>query len=226
MSEELKYWYLRDHKLFKTLNYFQIKQLCIITGFKNARKGEILYFSDSEVPRIFLLKKGNIKIVEVDNNGNESIKEILRKGDLFGQLSLEREDASVNEYAKALSDEITICSFLLEDFERLIEKNPKLALSYTKFIGFKMKRLKNRYTNLIFKDARTRLSQFLKDWSEKDGVFDGNKVTIENYLTQTDISQIICTTRQTTTQLLNELKENGLIEYTRKEIIITDITKI
>ncbi|WP_437373059.1 Crp/Fnr family transcriptional regulator [Maribacter litoralis] len=201
-------------------------QLCIITGFKNAKKGEILYFSDSDVPRIFLLKKGNIKIVQVDDHGNESIKEILRKGDLFGELSLEKEARSVNEYAKAISDEITICSFFLEDFERLIEKNPKLALSYTKFIGFKMKRLKNSYTNLIFKDARTRLSQFLKDWSEKDGVFDGNKVTIENYLTQTDISQIICTTRQTATQLLNELKENGLIEYTRKEIIISDITKI
>ena len=36
MYEELKYWYLRDHKLFWTLSYAQIKQLCIITGFKKA----------------------------------------------------------------------------------------------------------------------------------------------------------------------------------------------
>jgi len=226
MYEDLKYWYLRDHRLFKELNYFQIKQLCIVTGFKKAKKGDILYFSDSDVPRIFLLKKGNIKIVEVDDRGNESIKEILRKGDLFGEISLERGNEPVSEYAKAISDEITICSFMLEDFEQLIERNPKLALTYTKFIGFKMKRLKNNYTNLIFKDAKTRLSQFLKEWSEKDGVFDGNKVTLENYLTQTDISQIICTTRQTATQLLSGLKEKGLIIYTQKEIIITDITKI
>jgi len=36
MSEELKYWYLRDHKLFWTLCMSQIKQLCIIVGYKKA----------------------------------------------------------------------------------------------------------------------------------------------------------------------------------------------
>jgi CRP/FNR family transcriptional regulator len=45
MSEELKYWYLRDHKLFWTLSMSQIKQLCIITGFKKAKKGDVIYFS-------------------------------------------------------------------------------------------------------------------------------------------------------------------------------------
>jgi len=53
MSEELKYWYLRDHKLFWTLSMSQVKQLCIITGFKKAKKGDIIYFSSSDVPRIF-----------------------------------------------------------------------------------------------------------------------------------------------------------------------------
>jgi CRP/FNR family transcriptional regulator len=54
MYEDLKYWYLRDHKLFRTLSF--IRQLCIITGFK-AQKGEIIYFSSSDLPRIFCLKK-------------------------------------------------------------------------------------------------------------------------------------------------------------------------
>lgn len=225
MYEELKYWYLRDHKLFWTLSMSQIKQLCIITGFKKAKKGDVIYFSSSDVPRIFLLKKGNIKIVSVDDEGNETIKEILQKGDLFGELSLER-DNDVNEYAKALTDEVSICSFLLSDFEDLLVRNPTLALSYTKFVGLKMKRIKNNYANLVSKDAKTRLITFLKDWSEREGKIEGNKVTLENYLTQNDIAQIICTSRQTATSLLNELVENNLIYYTRKEIIIEDISKL
>lgn len=40
----------------------QIKQLCIIVGFKKAKKGDIIYFSSSDVPRIFLLKKGILKL--------------------------------------------------------------------------------------------------------------------------------------------------------------------
>jgi CRP-like cAMP-binding protein len=225
MYEELKYWYLRDHKLFRTLSFAQIKQLCIIVGFKKASKGEIIYFSNSEVPRIFLLKKGAIKIVSVDEEGNETIKDIIQKGDLFGELTLES-DLQVNEYATALTDEVAICSFLLSDFENLMLKNPNLALSYTKFVGWKMKRLKNNYANLISKDAKTRLLTFIREWADKEGVFDENKVIIENYLTQNDIAQIICTSRQTATVLLNELEESGLISYNRKEISIPDIRKL
>lgn len=225
MYEELKYWYLRDHKLFWALSMSQIKQLCIITGFKKANKGEVIYFSSSDVPRIYLLKKGNIKIVSSDEDGNEAIKEILQKGDLFGELTLES-DADVNEYAKVLTEEVSICSFLMSDFEELILKNPNLALSYTKFVGLKMKRLKNSYSNLVSKDAKTRLLTFLSEWAQKEGVFDGNKVTIDNYLTQNDIAQIICTSRQTATQLMNELEEKGLIYYNRKQIMIDDIATL
>ncbi len=225
MSEELKYWYLRDHKLFWTLSMSQIKQLCIIVGYKKAKKGDIIYFSSSDVPRIFLLKKGNIKIVEIDENGNETIKDIIQKGDLFGELTLEN-DKNSNEYAKALTDEVAICSFLMSDFENLMLQNPNLALTYTKFVGLKMKRIKNNYSNLISKDAKTRLNTFIKDWAEREGKFDGNKVTIENYLTQADIAQIIGTSRQTATLLLNELEEKNLIYYNRKEIIIEDVSKL
>lgn len=225
MYEDLKYWYLRDHNLFWTLNRSQIKQLCIITGFKKAQKGDVIYFSSSDVPRIFFLKKGNIKIVSIDEDGNESIKDIIQKGDLFGELTLEN-DINSNEYAKALTDDIIICSFLMSDFEDLLLHNPGLALTYTKFVGLKMKRLKNSYSNLISKDAKTRLISFIKDWAERDGRKEGNRVFIENYLTQNDISQIICTSRQTATVLLKEFEDKGLIYYGRKEIIIEDLTKL
>ena len=87
-----------------------------------------------------------------------------------------------------------------------------------------MKRIKNNYANLISKDAKTRLLTFLKEWAERDGKTIDNRIVIENYLTQNDIAQIICTSRQTATQLLNELEEKGILYYSRKEIIIEDIS--
>ncbi|MNF90867.1 DNA-binding transcriptional dual regulator Crp [compost metagenome] len=144
---------------------------------------------------------------------------------MFGELTLETDDKN-EEYAKVLSDDVAICSFLMSDFEDLLLRNPTLALSYTKFVGLKMKRIKNSYSNLISKDAKTRLYQFLKDWAEKEGIVNGNSITLENYLTQNDIAQIICTSRQTATQLLNEMETNHLLSYNRKEIVIQDITKL
>lgn len=158
----------------------------------------------------------------VDEAGNETIKDIIKKGDLFGELTLEA-DGESNEYAKVLSDDVAVCSFPLSDFEEVLLKCPGLELSDTKIVGLIMKRIKNSYTTLISKDAKIRLVLFLKDWAEKEGIRIENKVMIENYLTQSDIGQIICTSRQTATQLLNEMEAEGTLLYNRKEIIIADI---
>lgn len=224
MNENLKYWFLRDHNLFSTLNYGQIKHLCIVTGFKKAKKGEVLYFSDDRVPKIYFLKKGHIKITSITENGDENIKEIIHKNDLFGEFSSEVKE--VNEVAIALTDDVIICSFLLSDFENLMLKYPNLALSYTKFIGFKIKKWKNNYKNLVFLSANSRLCLFLIDWANRDGRIVDDEIFIENFLTQNEIAQIICTSRQTTILLLNELELEQIISYSRKEIKIKSIEKL
>ncbi|MBK9800250.1 MAG: winged helix-turn-helix domain-containing protein [Bacteroidetes bacterium] len=47
-----------------------------------------------------------------------------------------------------------------------------------------------------------------------------------NYLTQKDIAQLICTTRQTIITLFKELENEGILMYAQKEISIPDIQKI
>ncbi len=217
MSEELKYWYLRDHKLFRVLSFGQIRELCIITGFRKAKRGDTIELSEVDAPRIFLLKKGAIKIVSLDEDGTETVKDVIRKGDLFGELTLEG-TGDGHEYAKVLSEDVIICSFLLSDFENLMRRHPDLAVSYTKFVGMKMKRIRNNYTNLISKDARSRLLHFLEDWAEREGETDSDEIRIPNYLTQNDIAQLICTSRQTAVQLLHDLENEGILRYSRSEI--------
>lgn len=222
MSEEVKYWHLRNHKLFWVLNNSQVRQLCIITNFKKAKKGDVIDFGDSEIPRIYLLKKGNIKIVKIDDEGNELIIDVIQKGELFGELGFDETENS-DEYAKVLTDQVILCSFNVSDFERVLTQYPGLAISYTKFVGFQLKRVKNSYSNLFFKTAKQRLVAFLKDWIEREGAVKEGQVVLSNYLTQQDISQIICTSRQTATQIFNEWEQKGVITYGRKEIIIQDI---
>ncbi len=221
MSEETQYWYLRNHKLFSTLSSEDIRGLCIISKYKTARKQEIIYFADEPDSRIFLLKRGKIRIMETDADGQELVKEILQSGDIFGEITLSSQPGVHGEFAQVMSDQVVICSFKKDDFEQVLEKKPFLAVQYTKFVGFKFKRLKNRYANMVFKDVRSRMLHFLREWMENEGekTLDGRMV-IPNYLTQQDIANLICTTRQTATQLLNDMERAGILRYDRKSIII------
>lgn len=221
MSEEIQYWFLRNHKLFSTLSSEDIRGLCIISRYKTAKKQEIIYFADEPDSRLFLLKSGKIRIMESDAAGNEMVKEILQSGDIFGEITLSSQPGVHGEFAQVLSDKVVICSFKKDDFESLLEAKPFLALQYTKFVGFKLKRLKNRYANLVFKDVRARLTHFLGDWMEGEGeVMQDGSIKLNNYLTHQEIANLVCTTRQTATQLLNEMEKNGLISYDRKSILI------
>lgn len=49
---------------------------------------------------------------------------------------------------------------------------------------------------------------------------------LPNYLTQKDIAQLICTTRQTIISLFKELEQEDILHYSQKEIIILDMQKI
>ncbi|WP_338869742.1 Crp/Fnr family transcriptional regulator [Spirosoma sp. SC4-14] len=227
MAPDIQYWYLRDHKLFSTLNNAQIKDLCIITRYKKASKNEIIYFASDPVQRIYLLKKGMIKIVESDPEGREVIKDIIQKGDIFGELSLSGSNGT-SEYAQAISSEVLICSFTLEDFENVLARDPTVSLKFSKFIGFKFKRLQNRYANLVFKDVRQRIVEFLHEWAEKEGKPQGKELIVANYLTHQDIAQLVCTSRQTVTQTLNALEAEGKLTYSRQEIVfpLTDFPNL
>ena len=227
MQDELKYWYLHDHQLFSALSREENRALCLIPNFMTVKKSEIIYFAHEDEPRVYTIKKGTLKIVGVDADGNETVKEILRSGDLLGNYTFsENLPDDEDEYAIAISDRVVMCSFKIEDFEEILRRNPQLAIRYTKLVGFRIKRISNSYANLMFKDVKTRFALFLKNWvvSESDGKT--KEVTVKNYLTHQDVAGLIGSTRQTVTQLFNDLKERGVIDYSRSEIIVHDLSQL
>ena len=225
MISEINFWHLQNHQLFKQLSSAQLEQLQIIVGFKKARKGEVIDFSPALTSRIYFLKKGHLKLISIDAAGNEVVNDIIQQGDIFGELGVATPDQT-HELAVALTDEVVLCSFLQSDFEQLLLKHPNLALSYTKWVGWQLKRVQNKYANLVSKNAKSRLLTFLNEWAEREGKIEGNEVYLMNYLTQSDIANLICTSRQTATQLIHELETAGLLQYHRKFITIFDKSKL
>ncbi len=222
MQKEIKYWYLRNYNLFSNLTKEQIHDLSAISKFVRMKKGQTIYFTNDDVKRIFFLINGKIKISEMDENGNEMIKDIILTGDLFGEVTTNAMSMS-HEYAEILSSEVILCTFTLDQFEKLMEKHPALALNFTKKMGDKLRQLEHRYANLVFKDVKARLVDFIKTWAVKEGKEETEGVTIRNYLTHNEIASLISSSRQTVTTLINELKEAGALTYSRSKIVIPDL---
>lgn len=224
MNSDLKYWYLHDHKLFRNLSFSEIDALCILKKFKKSQKDELIDLPYSDKDRIYFLKQGTIKLIKVNDDGEELLLDILQKGDLFGDLNLENQ-SDEHEFFKVISNEAIICTFYREKLEEIMYKKPDFALNYIKFIGFNFKKIKNSYKNILFRDAKSRLLLLLDMIIEKENI-QTPSCNLPNYLTQKDIAQLICTTRQTVISLFKELENEGLLSYSQKDIFIPDIQKI
>lgn len=94
------------------------------------------------------------------------------------------------------------------------------TLGFYKFINFRIKKLERRLQLLLFKDSKTRLLEFIQELCDDYG-YDceetGNHL-IEHPYTQKDIACLIGTSRPTLNIIMNELKDDGIIDFDRKKI--------
>ena len=223
MNSQLKYWFLHDHKLFKSLSFSEVNALCIMKKFQKSKQSEIIELPYSEKDRIFFLKKGVLKLIRITEDGEEVLQDIIQKGDLFGEIGFEK-NSNESEFMKVVSEEAILCMFYRDRLEEIMLQKPDFALTYIKFIGFQFTKIKNSYKNILFKDAKTRLILLFITLIDSEKINEGDFV-IPKYLTQKDMAQLICTTRQTVISLLNELQKEHLILNIDNNMIIKDVEK-
>lgn len=217
MSEEMKYFYLKNHPMLASLSEQKLVAAAALAKMKTVYRGELISYGEAGYTKIHFLVKGKVKITDTSGLENELVKDILTEPDIFGDLGLEGHLRS-DECAEALTANTIICSFHISDFRRILEENPQMVLGYARKVNSKLQRLENRHADLVFLDTKDRLIRFIKNWARTDGNQMGDKIILNNYLTHSDIAGFISTSRQSVNMLLNELRTSGLLCYNRKRI--------
>lgn len=223
MSGDQTFLLIRNYDLWAYISDEEYEELNIMHHYIEAPKGEYVYFDSHNHNKLYFLKSGTIKIGHIDNEGREVVKEIIRKGEVFGQFTLERSNLN-GEFAQAYKGDVSLCAFNIDDFEKLLKKKPDIAFHFSKQVGQKLHKLQNRLLNLLNKDVKTRLINFLIMLAQEEGeTADGDAYKINNFLTHEDIAQLIASSRQTVTTMLNEMETDGWVTVTRQQITISSV---
>jgi len=219
-------WYLDNIDLYDILCPHKVKGYAD-KHFLNHHKNDIIYSQSTPHKKVYLISKGKVKVVNYSEEGNEIIKAILTKGELFGEKAL-LGDGAQDEQAIAMTDNTQLCPLSVDKMYELMRDNGRFSLEISKIIGFRLRKMERRLERLLFKDARTRLIEFILDLLEeqhgKAGVSgsesSSHEIELQHFYTQSDIANLIGTTRETVTKLLNQFRQEGLLEYSRKNILI------
>lgn len=182
-------------------------------------KGDVIYMEEDSASKVFLIHKGKVKIVQYSAAGDEVVRAILGKGEVFGVKAILGETQR-NDYAIAATNNTKLCSISINGMYDLMRRNERFSLVIYKIIGFRIKRLERRLDQLFFKDAKGRLLEFIDDLRKEQSRPVYEHIEIMHHFTHKDIADLIGTKRETVTRLLNELKQQGILDHQRRKITI------
>ncbi|MBL4652062.1 MAG: Crp/Fnr family transcriptional regulator [Flavobacteriales bacterium] len=224
-NTESKLWCLEQINIlnnFTTAELAEVEKKSVLRAFD---KKVNIYFPGDPANVVYLLKSGRVKIVTMGGNGKEIIKNILYPGEIFRELSIatggERED-----YAIALDKDVKLCTISYKEILEIMDKIPRLQYRITKTIGEKVVNMERKFNSLLFQSSEQRVVLFLIEMAAKIGTPVGTEISIKHNLSHEEIGNLTCTSRQTVTTVLNELKRKDEIYMERKKILIRNIQNL
>ena len=191
---------------------------------KTIKKDEYVYLPEEQSDKIFFINSGRIKIGSFNEAGKEITKAIIGKGEVFGELAMLGE-MKRRDYALAVED-TDLCVISSGEMKNLIKDHSSLSLFFMKLMGSKVIEMENRLESLEFKDSRSQIIEYLVDLVTKRGQRVGYEWVVRQFITHQEIANLTATSRQTVTTVLNELRNDEVITFNRKRLLVRDLDKL
>ena len=112
------------------------------------------------------------------------------------------------------------------DLRWLMEQRADLALSITKLVGLRRRRIETRLRNILFLSSRERMVHMLLELIDSYGDRVENVCALRLPLTHQDLASLIGVTRETVTVVLGQLQFDRLIKVQRRRITVLDCARL
>ncbi|HQQ82401.1 MAG TPA: Crp/Fnr family transcriptional regulator, partial [Cyclobacteriaceae bacterium] len=196
MGKESALWYFESVDLYDVLCPHKVKVMGEKHTFHHFKKDDFIFFPNEPASHIYMIAEGRVRIGHYLDDGKEVVSAILGSGEIFGELALAGEERR-RDFAQAMDNNTMVCPLGIDDLKSLMWENKELSFKMLKLVGLRLIRLERKLELLVFKDARTRIVEFLKDTASWKGKKVGYETLIPTRLTHKDIASLTGNSRQT-----------------------------
>ena len=208
---------MTDHRQCEALSGCFRRKLCEQLMNQPGRpvgKGEFVYGLGDPAQSVFFLRRGFVKLTSLTEDGRELILRLHQAGEVFGDLchcTVER-----REQAVAMEDsEIVELSF--DEFVAHLQGSRSAMLLFLSNVAQQLSAAYEQIQTVSFSSTMERLVRTLARLADEFGVPDGEWIRLTHYFRQDDLAQMIGARREVVSTLLNQLRDQGLITYARKD---------
>lgn len=203
--EILKYSF-KSNQLLGEIESDCLLELEGIKSVKSFAKNDILYGQGSEPKAVYRIRRGKVKIEQLNQDGKTRIVYVYIQGDFFGfrpLLSNEKHPVT----AIFLEDsEIEI--YEGNEFIKIAKESTSLSFNLVEILSFEFNVWINLISSLSHKSAKEKIALILLILNEKYKNEDGMSEII---MTKSDIAKYSETSKETVVRVIGYLEEQGIL---------------
>lgn len=212
--------FLKLVPLFSSLKDEELDAILSYSSKVNYPKNKIIFIENEEGDELYMILKGSVKVVRISEGGEEIILAVLQKGDFFGEMSLL--DGKPRSATVISNEDSTLILFNKNNFEKVIEKYPRIALKLLKEITSRLRKADDLIGNLAFLNVSGRLAGILLQLAEEHGQKTQEGIIIKSRPTHQAIANMVGASRETVSRVLKRFEEKQYIMMSGKDITIFD----
>jgi len=185
-------------------------------------RGKTIFFPGDPAERVYLIRRGAVRLSRVYESGEEITVALLRENSLFGVLSLLTGHRSDRFYHSVAFTRVEMLTAPAASVRQAIEADSGVGLLLLQGLSSRILQTETMIETLTHRDMSSRLVSFLLVLCRDFGVPDDRGITIDLRLSHQAIAEAIGSTRVTITRLLGDLRQSGLVQIDRKKITVLD----
>jgi CRP/FNR family transcriptional regulator len=173
----------------------------------------------------WIIKRGYVRLVYIDPSGSSLTRLILGKGAMFGDLPFTPGFFLPNEQAIA-SGISCVIQVTRQDLENEAAASPAFESLMLQTFSSQLQALDRRMQWQLIFPLRTRIATALYDLICFSGGRCGHGHLVDVRLTHEEFSELVVATRPAVSEVLVELKHEGIIDYTRSHLCLLNLDRL
>jgi CRP/FNR family transcriptional regulator, cyclic AMP receptor protein len=217
---DLKAGLLREVDLFAGLSLGELREISRTLPMTTCVTGGLVTSPDEEDERLYIVKRGRVRLYRLTPDGKQLTLDILDKGRIVGRMSWLGQELNA-VYAEAIEDAV-ICSFTPQELRRLIERFPGIGLNLIRYLSDRLAASEREREVMAFRSVEQRLAARLLELAGRFGRSMEGGIAIDARLTQQELADMIGTSRETLAATISSLREREVLEMQDQRVLIRD----
>lgn len=189
------------------------------------KKGEVIMSEFEQAKGVYFVHSGIVKLTKQNEQGNELIICIKKKGEIFAEACLFNYGDTTYPATGTMIQEGEVYFLNTADLEQELLLYPEMAIQMIRYMSESLRDLTTIMRDVVLLDVYTKTIKTLERLAERFGASERNRMHIELPLTIQEFSTLIGTSRESVSRVFSSLRKDGLIEIKEKRIIVTDWCK-